>query len=198
MPKRKTPAERIVALVDEMRENSQQMRMWKNIPLAEECICLLRNLDDPEETPLGMAMACNAICEQLPEYDVPRFVLGILHYERELLEQAGDETSENGPTLEEVDGDIQRLTDYIDTEHVSTEEFIERHHRMLKFDPVERTPQWEALYYEAEQECDRRLGDIPRGMGFCFAHWSTFRQVLAEHGIEWRSPSVMNPHVMFD
>lgn len=198
MTKNLSTAERIIALVDEMRENSSEMRMWKNIPLAQEGIRLLRLLDDPDETPLGKALACNAICEQLPEYDVPRFVLDLLQYERAWLVQAGDEADANGPTLGEVDADIRRLSDYIDTEHVSTEEFIKRHHRMLKFDPIERTAQWEAIYYEAEQECDRRLGDTPRGMGFCFSHWSTFRQVLAERGIEWRSPSVMNPHVMFD
>lgn len=198
MLRKKNPTKRIIALVDEMRENSHEFRMWKNIPLAKECIQLLRDLDDPEETPLGKAMACDAICEQLPEYDVPRFMLGILRYERELLEQSDEEPGDNGPTLEEVDQKIQCLTDYIDTEHVSIEEFFKRHHRMLQFDPVERTPRWEEVYYEAERECDRRLGDTPRGMGFCFAHWSTFRQVLAKYGIQWRSPSEMNPHVMFD
>ena len=81
---------------------------------------------------------------------------------------------------------------------MTTTEFIERYQRHLKFDPVERTPQWEAMYYEVERECDRRLGDTPRGMGFCFAYWSTLRQVLHERGIDWRSPSEMNPRVMFD
>ncbi|WP_294456636.1 hypothetical protein [uncultured Bacteroides sp.] len=39
----------------------------------------------------------------------------------------------------------------------------------------------------------------PRGMGFCFAYWNTKAQVLkADYGIEWRSPAIMNPHVMFD
>ncbi|MBQ8703165.1 MAG: hypothetical protein IJ524_02165 [Bacteroidales bacterium] len=196
MLRKKNTAERVVALVDEMRENSQEMRMWKNIPLAEECVRILRTLKD--ETPLGKAMACGAICEQLPEYDVPRFVLGILSYERELLEQSDEEPGDNGPTLEEVDQDIQRLTDYIDIQNVSVETFMERHSRHLRFDPVERTPQWEEVYYKAEQECDRLLGDTPRGMGFCFAHWSTFRQVLAKRGIQWRSPAEMNPRVLFD
>ena len=197
MMKKKDPTKRIIALVDEMRENSREMRMWKNIPLAKECIQLLRDLDDPEETPMGKALACNAIYEQLPEYDVPRFTLDLLHYERELLEQS-DEEGDNYPTLEEVDQDIQCLNDYIDIEHVSIEEFMRRHLRHLNFDPVERTPQWEDLYYVVEQECDRQLGDIPRGMGFCFAYWSTRRHVLAEHGIHWRSPGEMNPRVMFD
>ena len=188
-------ASRIIDLVDEMRHNSQDMRMWKNIPLAQECMQLLRKLDDSDETPMGKALACNAICEQLPEYDVPRLVLEILCLERQLVEQA---TDEEGLTLDEVDAEIQRLSDYIDTDRVSPETFMKRHHRHLNFDPVERTQLWEDVYYEAEQECDRRLGDTPRGMGFCFAHWSTFRQVLAERGIRWRSPSEMNPRVLFD
>jgi hypothetical protein len=188
-------ASRIIDLVDEMRHNSQDMRMWNNIPLAQECMQLLRKLDDSDETPMGKALACNAICEQLPEYDVPRLVLEILCLERQLVEQAADE---EGLTLDEVDAEIQRLSDYIDTDRVSPETFMKRHHRHLNFDPVERTQLWEDVYYEAEQECDRRLGDTPRGMGFCFAHWSTFRQVLAERGIRWRSPSEMNPRVLFD
>lgn len=188
-------AERIVALVGDMRTNSEDSRMWKNIPLAKECLQLLRDLDDPDETPMGKALACNAICEQLPEYDVPRFVLEILRFERQLVEQA---VGEEGLTLEEVDDEIGRLSDYIDTDNVSNQTFMERYHRHLDFDPVERTPRWEELYCEVEQECDRRLGDMPRGMGFCFAHWSTMREVLTEHGIQWRSPGAMNPHVMFD
>ena len=197
MIKKKNPAKRIIALVDEMRKNSSEFRMWKNIPLAKECIQLLRDLDDPEETPMGKALACDAIREQLPEYDVPRFTLDILRYERELLEQS-DETGDKYPSREEIDQEIQRLTDYIDTEHVSTAEFMRRHLRHLDFDPVERTLQWEESYYEVEQECDRLLGDTPRGMGFCFAYWSTRRNVLANHGIHWRSPHEMNPRVMFD
>ena len=50
----------LIANVDKMRENTQEMRMWKNIPLAKECVQLLRDLDDPEETPMGKALACEA------------------------------------------------------------------------------------------------------------------------------------------
>lgn len=191
-------ADRIVALVDEMRANSREHGMWKNVAIAKECIRLLRELDDPEEDSQGKAMACNAICEELSEYDVPRFVLGILEYERELLHEAEKEGCGDPEALESVDYDIRRLTDYIDTQHVSASEFMERYDRMLNFDPVERTPEWEELYCEVEEECDRRLGDVPRGMGFCFAYWSARREVLEAHGIQWRSPHIMNPHVMFD
>lgn len=191
-------ADKIIALVDEMRENSQVQRFWKNVPLAKECIRLLHDLDDPEEDSQGKAIACNAICEQLPEYDMPRFVLDILHYERELLVEAEKDGCGDPEALEAVDYDIQRLNDYIDIRHVDAREFQKRYDRMLDFDPVERTPEWEKLYCEVEEECDRRLGDAPRGMGFCFGYWSIRREVLAKHGIQWQSPAAMNPHVMFD
>lgn len=190
--------ERIVALVNEMRENSQEMRMWKNIPMAKECVALLKSIDDPEETPMGKALACEAIIQQLPEYDVPRFLLSILRYKFELVEQSDEHNPDRYPTVEEVQSDIQRLEDYIDTERVSDGEFMEKYHRHLKSAPIERTLQWEQNYYEVEQECDRRLGDTPRGMGFCFAYWNTLKQVLSERGILWQSPHELNPRVMFD
>ena len=187
-----------MANVNKMRENSQEMRMWKNIPLAKECIELLRDIDDPEETPMGKALACEAVIAQLPEYDVPRLVLSIMRYKLELVRQSDEQDPDRFPTEEEVLDGIRRLEDYIDTEHVGTDEFIERYQRHLKFDPIERSSLWEAYYDEVEEECDRRLGDVPRGMGFCFAYWSTLRQVLAERGIRWQSPHELNPHVIFD
>ncbi len=69
---------------------------------------------------------------------------------------------------------------------------------MLRFDPVERTPQWEKVIYAVMKECDRRLGEETPRMGYCFELWSTMRTVLAEYGIEWRDPHMMNPRVMFD
>ena len=191
-------AQRIVSHVDQMRENSQDMRQWKNIALAKECVQLLREIDDPEETPMGKALACEAIIQQLPEYDVPRLVLSIMRYELELLQQSDEHDAERYPTEEDVQASIHRLEDYIDIEHVSDEAFSKKYQCHLKADPVERTPQWEAHYEEVEEECDRQLGDTPRGMGFCFAYWSTLRTVLAKRGIHWHSPQELNPRVLFD
>ena len=69
---------------------------------------------------------------------------------------------------------------------------------MLKADPIQATPEWEKVIYEVEKEVDEQLKDEPRGMGFCFSYWSAKRAALARRGIEWRSPSAMNPRVMFD
>lgn len=190
-------AERVVALIDEMRENSQEMRQWKNVMLARECQVLLRSISDRDAS-AGMVLAINAIVEQLPEYDMPRYVLTLLHYELELLQISGDKEAWSYPTKTDVEQQIRRLEDYIDEEHVSVSEFMEKYSRHLKFDPQARTPEWEANYLEVEKECDRLLGDIPRGMGFCFAYWSTLREVLAERGIHWHSPHELNPRVMFD
>lgn len=71
--------------------------------------------------------------------------------------------------------------------------------RFLKYDPVEDTPEYKAIEEEVEREIQRELGDEPQGyMGFCYRYWSVKRTVLARHGIEWRSPAMMNPRVIFD
>jgi hypothetical protein len=69
---------------------------------------------------------------------------------------------------------------------------------MLKVDPVQATPQWEDVIYDVENEVDEQLKDEPRCMGFCHSYWIAKRAALARRGIEWRSPSTMNPGVMFD
>lgn len=69
----------------------------------------------------------------------------------------------------------------------------------LRHDPVEYTREWERIYYDVEEELERRFDNAPRGMGFCFHFWNAKRELLSErYGIEWRSPSQMNPRVMFD
>lgn len=69
----------------------------------------------------------------------------------------------------------------------------------LRTDPVEYTWEWEKIYYDVEDELDRRLANVPRQMGFCFQYWAMKRELLMEKfGIDWRTPSQMNPRVMFD
>ena len=69
----------------------------------------------------------------------------------------------------------------------------------LKVDPVEYTESWEKIIDDVEAEIDSMLEHEPRGMGFCFHYWSVKKNLLSEkYGIEWRSPALMNPGVMFD
>ena len=69
----------------------------------------------------------------------------------------------------------------------------------LKPDPVEYTWEWEHIFYDVEDKLDALLADVPRGMGFCYHYWSAKQDLLKnEYNINWHSPAVMNPGVMFD
>jgi hypothetical protein len=83
----------------------------------------------------------------------------------------------------------------------------------IEFDPNVR-PKFEEICKEAgeivrewQQERVRRLQlESPElakaastGTGLCHRHWALVKQLMRErHGIEWRSPSDMNPGVLFD
>ena len=192
----KRALKKIIANVDRMRKNAQGQQIHRNVPLAAEALALLEQQDDPDEGPLGKAYACHAIVEQLPEYDTPRLVLKLLRRELAWLNQS--EEKSDWLTAGDIEADIARLEAYIDTDGLSVDEFCSKYGRHLHFDPVERTQIWEDIYREVEEECARRLKGVPRGMGFCFAYWATRHDVLQEYGIDWRSPHMMNPRVMFD
>lgn len=69
----------------------------------------------------------------------------------------------------------------------------------LRVDPVEYSLRWEDIYYEVEHRLEERFANAPRHMGFCFLYWNAKRDLLKdEYGIDWKSPSIMNPRVMFD
>ena len=187
--------EQILANVKVMGENAEEMRAWKNLPLAKETFELIKQVGD-DEGPLGRAMGCEMVVKKLSEYDVPRFTLEILRYELEQL-QMSEEQSEK-LTVEDVEKHIAELERFIDIEHVSYEDYKKQSSRYLEFDEIQRTPLWEEINYEVEKETDKLLGDVPRGMGFCFGYWSAKQRVLAKHGIEWSDPQEMNPKVMFD
>ena len=69
----------------------------------------------------------------------------------------------------------------------------------LKRDPIESTAEYKAVIKDVEKELDRLLKDKPKGMGFCHIYWYEKKKILKEkYGIEWKSPAVMNPGVMFD
>ena len=93
--------ERLVAIVNEMRENAEDMREWRNLPLADEFMQLLRGIDDAEEQGIGQVRAIEAMVDYLPEYDVPRRVLAIRRYEQEQLALSSEDDLKNDPYLAE-------------------------------------------------------------------------------------------------
>lgn len=163
---------------------------WKNIPLGKEAFELMKRLPERVagefDSPAEKAGLLEQMLNQMVEKASPRFCIEVRQYIEELV-----------PADTHNAGRLAMLRDYVNTDY-SVDDFCKKYHEHLRFDPVERTSRWEEMAYEVERECDRRLEDSPRGMGFCFAYWSVKRQVLAERGIEWNSPAAMNRGVMFD
>ncbi len=65
--------------------------------------------------------------------------------------------------------------------------------RIYKNDPVEMTEEYLAVIDEVE-----RLVDENKEMDFCLETWSLKGQYLAERGIRWTSPAILNPSTRFD
>ena len=68
----------------------------------------------------------------------------------------------------------------------------------FKHDPVEDTPEYKAIQKELEEKILQAVG--PRkGLGYCHLYWRAKREILKrDYGIIWRSPSELNPSVIFD
>ena len=133
--------------------------------------------------------------------DTPRLYLEYLEYWSEC--EKADKTDEETTDLdldENFKATADEMSEKIKTMLSGKKEGLEIWNSLgrLKHDPVQLTPEWEENIYEIETECDQRLKGESRGMGFCHAYWSTKRSVAANYGIAWRSPSSMNPGVMFD
>lgn len=69
----------------------------------------------------------------------------------------------------------------------------------LNRDRVEYTRRWEEIFYDLEEELNRRFESVPRHLGMCFEIWRVKSELLKErYGIDWKSPRQMNPRVRFD
>ncbi len=68
--------------------------------------------------------------------------------------------------------------------------------RTYNNDPVEMSPEYLAVIDEIEEriEKERKL----QGMGSCFEEWDLKQQYLAEKGITWTPPNLLNRNMMFD
>ena len=64
---------------------------------------------------------------------------------------------------------------------------------MLKYDPVEDTPE----YIEAMKEIQPELDALPEWAS-PDGIWERKRQLLAERRIQWRNPKEMNPEVIIN
>ncbi len=190
---------------------------WKNLPLGRSAFALMKD-EMPlrlkgELTPYTRIILLNNMLSCMPERDCARFTREVRDYQMSLFPLIGPEDIEEDMDIDGYTGDsdkyvhaytpddlkkaAKRTEDYLNPD-ITMEQWCDTYGVMLKFDPVERSAKWEKCIYDIEAECDRKLKGEPRRMGFCFSYWSTKKAVLAKHGIDWSSPSAMNPRVMFD
>ena len=67
----------------------------------------------------------------------------------------------------------------------------------LKIDPIEKTQVFMDVFDEVHEEAleiIEKEGDLH----LCHQMWGILTDLYAKRGIFWRSPALMNPHVMFD
>lgn len=190
---------------------------WKGIPEAHEAFELMRDKlplrVKGELTPYTRIVLLDNMLDCLPVRDCARFMKEVREYQLSMFPLISDSDLEEDMDIDHFEGDsgdfvratgiedirksMKKVDDYLNPS-ISMEEWCKAYGVNLKFDPVERTKEWEDDICDVEAECDRRLRKESKGMGFCYSYWSTKRAVLAKRGIEWASPAIMNPRVMFD
>jgi len=200
-----------VDLINQMNRNNEDGNIWKNIPLMREFIHELKDVAPFRSDVINPAykahwIACMLENDYIDKRETPRLFQSLCELYR--LCRDFEAPSDYDDYLQEhFDKDYFRQVDkwIYSLAMIVTDPHWEPALQcwnglggMLKVDPVQATPEWEDVIYEVEKEVDEQLKDEPRVMGFCFGYWSAKRAALARRGIEWRSPSAMNPRVMFD
>lgn len=130
-------------------------------------------------------------------YEHPRLMLELKQLAYDMVVRGEAMTHEVYPIKDDIRQEIDALRANIQAADEGRWHDIHDGH-MLASDPVEWSKEYEACIDEADHDAYSHLTDCPRGMGFCFAYWAEKENALARRGIEWHSPSHMNPGVLFD
>lgn len=173
---------------------------WRVAQLARESLPLARRL---VEAGTALDQVCDALERMLSAVtdSRPRLRCSLCELLIVALERldAADvvESEEVEASLSYARGELERLSHNIAAAERGDYESIQQS-GFLQHDPVEWSARWEEVIDEAQREVDDRLADVPRGMGFCHGYWHELKGALKRRGVSWRSPSQMNPCVMFD
>ena len=198
-------------LTGQMNRNNEDGNIWRNIPLVREFIHELKDIAPFRSEIINPVYKAHFIASMLEndyidKKETPRLFQSLcelyrLYRDFECADDYDGYLKENFDKnyFRQVDKWIYSLSMIVSDPHWEPAlQCWSGLGGMLKVDHVQATPQWEDIIYEVEKEVDEQLKDEPRCMGFCHSYWSAKRAALARRGIEWRSPSTMNPGVMFD
>ena len=201
----------IIDLYDKMKANRDEGNIWKNIPLAQRFLHILKDLSPERDEDINPALRAWFIeiilkGDYISVQETPRLYQSYCEYYRLCLHYKC-EADYNEELRKDMDKYYFRTVDsYIEKLSWIVGDKMGKYGLdcwnslggSLKVDPIQASAEWEDVIYDVEKEVDEQLKGEPRGMGFCFMYWSAKRAALAKRGIEWKSPNAMNPRVMFD
>ena len=199
--------ERMTELIDTMHLNTEAQESWKNIPLAREIMHLVKDctpLRDEEIDPSVRMLIVSTLADDdlLSPKDTPRLFLSFYQYFEICNELKTDQDAVQRGLKQFANKLYKNLFEFtwtVDpgmTEDLYLRLFAKK--GSLRFDFAQLLPEWEKEVYDIESETAKKLGKTQRYRGFCHSYWSTKTEVAEKHGINWRSPRVMNPKVRFD
>lgn len=175
---------------------SNQDREWENASLAVEFLDMANPLEGYDDMLDNLYLAVLRMKDAIVGH--PRLKVKLLELERTIIHRIEALADHDLGASEEVENELSYYRCNIAYADKGDFDMIVQKGR-LKQDPIEWSSEYEHVIDEANRKVYSLLEDHPRGMGFCLAYWSVKRQVLKEdYGIDWKSPAVMNPGVIFD
>ena len=208
-------------LLQSMEQDASSIECWHNLRRAPQAFDLLANQlpmrMEGALTPYVRVLLTSRLLEATEVLSLPRLALQMLHYLSSLLDaidSVADRPTdmaydgyEGNPSLyvrslqcvkEVMRSEERRLQDFINPD-VPLATWCKRYADGCLFDPLERTFEWELHIAEVEELTHRSLP--PDGSAFrpCNGYWERKAEVVRKllHK-EWKSPSEMNPTLIFD
>ena len=174
----------------------EQNHGWEIASLARELLVLGRQLEQYDHVVSTLYTAADRMLNAVSEH--PRLKAELLRFKIEVLERGCEVSGHESSLVDDLNDELEALEHNIALADAGKPEAITQTGH-LKHDPIEWTARWEEIIDDADRKVFDALADTPRGMGFCHAYWHTRAEVLRrDYGLEWRSPAVMNPRVLFD
>lgn len=174
----------------------EQDHEWEIASLARELLVLGRQLEQYDHVVSTLYTAADRMLNAVSEH--PRLKAELLRFKIEVLERGCEVSGHESSLVDDLNDELEALEHNIALADTGKPEAITQTGH-LKHDPIEWTARWEEIIDDADRKVFDALADTPRGMGFCHAYWHTRAEVLRrDYGLEWRSPAVMNPRVLFD
>lgn len=176
-----------------LRENRRQ---WEIAELTRELITQADFLEGYDHLLNDLYSVCSRMADCLSRH--PRLMVQLLGLERRILNRIECKTGHELGLAEDIGREICDLEYNIQMADRGRFELLKPDGRHLKSDPIEWTAKWEEVIDKADKAVDKELEGLPRGMGFCFSYWAAIKTELMKYGIDWKSPTAMNPGVLFD